>query len=414
MRQVFVCDASHKIGKTKNARSGTTSSFSSFTFPRNTSEQFTSCSQKHKFNNYLETERSKQIMTAKISLILFALPLLANGFPTVPNSKNNQQLATVLSASNTDENYAIQSRRSFLITAGMAFAGVSGLPEYASAGIDVSGLRVEGGGSGNPSLASQLKAYDGSGSARVREIKEMSTPSPSPLTTSLGKIKEADDKSPFATWAYRYNPGMGASLSRAGTFGNLYRYNDLLVAPSDSKRGSIGVQFEFPSDWLQLDRQIGGIQYVDQRNGDKLYVFRAPLPTSTTTITGEDGSTETTTTTTSLASLSKSVIGDLIFDPNGSFVKTGQTIEDYKVSSAQILSECSGGMCATRRRFKIKFATVTGNGLRVERRGLVDAYQVDNDIYMMMTSSNAVKFEQKESRERETVENIVASFQVEA
>jgi hypothetical protein len=211
------------------------------------------------------------------------------------------------------------------------------------------------------------------------------------------------NSSPIATWAYRANPGFSPSLSRAGALGNLYRYNDQLVAPSSesSKRRSVGVQFEFPSDWLQLDRQIGGIQYVDQRNGDKLYVFRAPLPADST----------------SLLTVSKQVIGDLIFDPSGSFAKTGQTIEDYKVSSSQVLSEeCANiGMCASRRRFKIKYATLTGNGLRVERRALVDAYQVGkNDIYMIMTSSNAVKFEQKDSRERETVENIVASFQIEA
>merc|ERR1712021_313805 len=107
---------------------------------------------------------------------------------------------------------------------------------------------------------------------------------------------------------------------------------------------------------------------------------------------------------------SKSIIGDLIFDQQGSVVKTGQTVEDYKVVNGQTIVECPDGSCATRRRFKIKYATVTGNGLRVERRGLVDAYQVENEIYILTTSSNAVKFEQKESQERATVENIVASF----
>lgn len=100
----------------------------------------------------------------------------------------------------------------------------------------------------------------------------------------------------------------------------------------------------------------------------------------------------------------------MIFDPQGSVAKTGQTIEDYKVVNGKILTECPDNGCATRRRFKIKYATVTGNGLRVERRGLVDAYQVENEIYMLMTSSNAVKFEKEGSMERETVENIVASF----
>ena len=111
-----------------------------------------------------------------------------------------------------------------------------------------------------------------------------------------------------------------------------------------------------------------------------------------------------------LSSLSKAVLGDLIFDPQGSVSKTGQTIEDYKVVNGKTLVECPDGSCATRRRFKIKYATVTGNGLRVERRGLVDAYQVANEIYMLMTSSNAVKFEKEESMERRTVENIVSSF----
>jgi hypothetical protein len=42
----------------------------------------------------------------------------------------------------------------------------------------------------------------------------------------------------------------------------------------------------------------------------------------------------------------------------------------------------------------------------------VDAYQVGGDVYMMLTTSNAVKFDNKESKERETVENIVSSFKV--
>jgi hypothetical protein len=179
----------------------------------------------------------------------------------------------------------------------------------------------------------------------------------------------------------------------------LYRYNDNLIAPVNSQRRSIGVQFEFPSDWLQLDRSIGGIQYVDQRNGDKLYVFRAPMPTNNV---GD------------LTTIPKSYIADAIFATSGSFAQSGQTVQDYSVSRANTLSDCPSGTCAPHRRFKLKFTTVTGNGLQVERRGLVDAFQVDNDIYMIMTSSNAVKFEQKDSRERETVENIVSSFVIDA
>jgi hypothetical protein len=67
---------------------------------------------------------------------------------------------------------------------------------------------------------------------------------------------------------------------------------------------------------------------------------------------------------------------------------------------------------ASHRRVLLKFATVTGNGLRVERRGLVDAFQVDNDVYMLVTSSNANKFEAK-GKVRDTVEAIVNSFLLE-
>ncbi|KAL3905274.1 MAG: hypothetical protein SGARI_004546, partial [Bacillariaceae sp.] len=302
-------------------------------------------------------------------------------------------------------------RRSFLTTtaAGLlaAAATTTLLPQAASAGIDVSGLAVEGGGraSSNPALANQLKAYDGSGSARVREIQQMSgssvsaTTTPRPIAASTSPAAAVDDRSPVATWAYRYNPGVGASLGRAGALRNLYRYEDRLAAPGSSKRNYVGVQFEFPSDWLQLDRAIGGIQYVDQRNGDKLYVMRAPLPPP------QDG----TNGNVSLLDMPKSYLGDAIFATNGSFQQSGQTVQDYSVSRATTLSDCPAGMCAPHRRFKLKFTTVTGNGLQVERRGLVDAYQVENDIYMIMTSSNAVKFEAKDSRERETVENIVNS-----
>ena len=114
-----------------------------------------------------------------------------------------------------------------------------------------------------------------------------------------------------------------------------------------------------------------------------------------------------------LSTLSKTVLGDLIFDPQGSVSRTGQTIDEYKVVNGQTLVEVPDDSTGTRRRFKIKYATITGNGLRVERRGLVDAYQVENEIYMLMTSSNAVKFEQKESMERQTVESIVSSFVLE-
>jgi hypothetical protein len=359
----------------------------------------------HSFHHFILTpmELSPQscettkTTTMKIPAIS-TLTLLSTAWAFSQQGSTARSATTVLlSSPNDNVNRQSHDRRSFLTT-GIITAATLVAPQIASAGIDVSGLPVEGGGKpSNPGIAAQLKAYDGSGSARVREIQAMSSPASSSTTNSA--TSPLDDRSPVATWAYRYNPGIGASLTRAGSFGNLYRYNDNLIAPVNSQRRSIGVQFEFPSDWLQLDRSIGGIQYVDQRNGDKLYVFRAPMPTNNV---GD------------LTTIPKSYIADAIFATSGSFAQSGQTVQDYSVSRANTLSDCPSGTCAPHRRFKLKFTTVTGNGLQVERRGLVDAFQVDNDIYMIMTSSNAVKFEQKDSRERETVENIVSSFVIDA
>ena len=158
---------------------------------------------------------------------------------------------------------------------------------------------------------------------------------------------------------------------------------------------------EFPSDWLELDRLLGGLEYVDQRNGDKWYILRADLPPETT-----------------LETVPKKWFGESIFDPQGSIAK-GNTIEDYKVSSSQlsnVVGACPPGGGAAcqypRRRLGVKYATVTGNGLRVERRALVDAYEVDGVAYMLMVTQNAVKFEAK-GRERETVDSIADSFRLE-
>ena len=86
----------------------------------------------------------------------------------------------------------------------------------------------------------------------------------------------ADDSGSLAA-AYAYRSGGLPSLRPLG-LGLLQRYEGYVEAPAASNRKQIFITFDFPSDWLQLDKLGGGIQYVDQRNGDKLYVLRAPLP----------------------------------------------------------------------------------------------------------------------------------------
>ena len=158
--------------------------------------------------------------------------------------------------------------------------------------------------------------------------------------------------------------------------------------------------FDFPADWLQLDRILGGLQYVDQRNGDKLYVLKVSMP---------DGIGD-------LKDVPKAYFGNAIFDPKGELVRTGNNVEDFKVMSSQMLSGVDGDGKVVdgevpRRRLKVKYTTLTGNNFSVERKGLVDAYEVKGMVYMLLTGSNAVLFDKK-GRERDTVEYIADSFRV--
>ena len=288
-------------------------------------------------------------------------------------------------------NHGNDGRRSFLATTTSTLATLIA-PTISSAGIDVSGLQAGSTGVSG-SLSDQLKVYDGSATSRVQETKKLQAPAPSiSATSTVPRVPKG-----VATVALR-TTNLPPFL-RKTNLGTTVRLEDQLLAPESSKFRSISVSVEFPSDWLQLDRLLGGLEYVDQRNGDKWYILRSELPSETT-----------------LETVPKKWFGESIFDAQGSFAK-GNTIEDYKVSSSQLSSivgacQQGGGACQyPRRRLGVKYATVTGNGLRVERRALVDAYEVDGVAYMLMVTQNAVKFEGK-GRERETVEAIVDSFRL--
>lgn len=283
------------------------------------------------------------------------------------------------------------NNRRTLFTTAISFVGGIFCPQIASAGIDLSSLNATPSAPSTGSLADQLKAYDGSAGTRVQQIKQVQATIPTPVATSLKSVPPG-----VATSAMRTTNNTPSF--RKAKLGTMSRMEDQLVAPVGSKFKSLSIAFEFPSDWLQLDRLLGGIQFVDQRNGDKCYILRAELPSDTT-----------------LENVDKKWFGEAIFDPQGSIAK-GINIDDYKVVSSQLSSNigvCPEGVCNyPRRRLNIKYATVTGNGLRVERRALVDSYEVDNVAYMLMATQNAVKFEAK-GRERETVEAMVDSFRLE-
>ena len=111
-----------------------------------------------------------------------------------------------------------------------------------------------------------------------------------------------------------------------------------------------------------------------------------------------------------LVTVPKQFFGDAIFHPRGTILRSGITVDENKVKASTIISD--GSISVPHRRLLIKYVTVTPNGLRTERRAIVDAYEMDSIAYMMVTSSNAVKFDAN-GRERETVEAIVDSFRLE-
>lgn len=105
------------------------------------------------------------------------------------------------------------------------------------------------------------------------------------LLTSTPATANDIPSPPPNTAIYAYRSGGLPRLTTLG-FTKLYtRYQGYVVAPSSSSsslptkyQNQIPIAFDFPTDWLQLDKLGGGIQYVDQRNGDKLYVLHAVLP----------------------------------------------------------------------------------------------------------------------------------------
>jgi hypothetical protein len=318
---------------------------------------------------------------------------------------NNQQFDALPFSTLHQDNKFKWSRRSIfaasLLTTLTTIAVPLQQPQPANAAIDVSGLRQVDAGKENSIILNQIRPYDGSEGTRIQEIQKMkaATTAATPPSSYNGRIAGIDDDivepDGVATYAYRYSTSFGPSITKVGNYGEKVRCDDQLLASSrnGNRNGYISTSFEFPSDWLQLDKMLGGIQYVDQRNGDKLYVLKVNLPSDS-----------------GLVSVPKQFFGDSIFNPQGAIVRSGITVDEYKVKSSTIISD--GSVAVPHRRLLIKYATVTPNGLRTERRAIVDAYEIDSVAYMMVTSSNAVKFDAN-GRERETVEAIADSFRIE-
>jgi hypothetical protein len=133
-------------------------------------------------------------------------------------------------------------------------------------------------------------------------------------------------------------------------FNALSRYEDQLNTPKGSKRISVRVSFEFPSQWTSLDR-ANGITFVDGATGLKMYVLKAALPEGTT-----------------LTTVPKKWFGDAIFDPAGAIARSGTAIEEYKVSSSAVNDAAEDAAGPSRRRLGLKYSVVTPANQRVVDR----------------------------------------------
>jgi len=207
-----------------------------------------------------------------------------------------------------------------------------------------------------------------------------------------------EEGAPIASFALRRTGALLPSVANLppNKLGIFARFTEGFLYSDDASRTpgkDITASFYFPTDWLQLDRILGGVQYVDQRNGDKLYVLKVLLPK------GVDN----------LKDVPKAYFGDAIFNPKGELIRTGNDVEDYKVLSSSMTETALDE--PQRRRLKVRYTTVTGNNLSIERKGLVDIYEVGGMCYMLMTGSNAVRFD-KMGIERDVVEYIANSFRV--
>jgi len=242
-----------------------------------------------------------------------------------------------------------------------------------------------------PAHAATIPAYRGRVAASLPAARSTALSRRSALmaaaAATLASSSIAEAAQP-ATSAQRFS--IEPRLTPLPPLGALARYEDQLSTPKGSKRLSVRVQFDFPTQWTPLDKS-NGITYVDGATGLKTYILKAALP---------EGST--------LSDVPKAWFGDAIFDPQGTIARGGTAIEEYKVSSSKLTDAPEDAAGPSRRRLGLKYAVVTPANQRVvERRAVVDAYEVDGVAYMLMASATGTKWE---SSEKERCERTADSF----
>ena len=189
---------------------------------------------------------------------------------------------------------------------------------------------------------------------------------------------------------FSIEPKVSPLLGGLGEIG-YSRFEDQLSTPKGAASPSVGVRFDYPSQWQRLPPQ-GQITLVDGNSGLKLYVLTAKLPG------------------TGLLDTPKAWFGSAIFSPDGAIAKSGTMIDDFKVSSAKELDVPTGCVASARRRFALKYTVITpANQRTVDRRAFADAYEIDGVVYILLASGNSAKWE---GTEKERCERCADSFLV--
>ena len=149
------------------------------------------------------------------------------------------------------------------------------------------------------------------------------------------------------------------------------------------------MHFEFPVQFQQIGRALGGIQFVDGQSGLKVYVLKAPLPSA------------------SLADTPKKWFGESVFSPDSQIAREGVEIDSYRVTSAKMIDAPSGAESA-RRRCALKYTVITpANQRATDRFAFLDVYEFEGVAYMLLASAGSTKWE---GGEKDRCERVADSF----
>lgn len=210
---------------------------------------------------------------------------------------------------------------------------------------------------------------------------------PVAAATVLPLVAVAADPS-AAIFAQRFS--VYGNISPLPPLGQYSRYEDQLSTPKGQKALSLTMHFDFPQQFQQLGKSLGGIQFVDGNSGLKVYILRAMLPPGQ-----------------SLADTPKKWFGDSVFSLDGQIAREKIEIDAYKVTTAKVI-EAPEGAATARRRFQLKYTVITpANQRATDRFAFLDVYEVEGVAYMCLASAGATKWE---GGEKERCERIADSF----